>query len=75
MTDEPAFPHTEPRDPRLSATRPGLTKREAYAIAALPALITALAGKGDDSDDFLTAMAVTAFACADAMIEAGKVKP
>ena len=62
-----AFPHPEPRDPRISITAPGLTKRE-YAAIHIAAAIEARNvsyGPGD--------IAKRAVALADAVLrEAGE---
>lgn len=68
MIDEPAFP-------KAGMPPNGLTKREAYAMAIAPTLLTGVAGKGEKFDDLFAAIADAAFAFADAMIAAGKVKP
>jgi hypothetical protein len=62
-----AFPHPEPRDPQISITAPGLTKREYAAIHSAAGMAGLRVTRGNDL------LAKEAVALADAVLrEAGE---
>jgi hypothetical protein len=62
-----AFPHPEPRDPQISITAPGLTKREYAAIHIAAGMAGLRVTRGNDL------LAKEAVALADAVLrEAGE---
>lgn len=76
--DEPAFPMPGCELPNGHFEWPvfGLTKREYFAAAALPAVITQCARDPRNEDESIEEMfARKATACADALIAALKRKP